>query len=112
MKITQAEKTQTVDPDKINKVYNEVVKCFQETRLTVNELLLVIGNLTYTLGASIGGHKDKGPSLEELDKAYALKPSIDVALMLSGLQTCQWQLDLEKKYEEILAEEKAKYAKL
>lgn len=107
MKITKAKKQKHINPDKINKVYVQLVNIFKETKLTVPELLLTIGNLTYTLGASIGGYESgKGPSEIELAKLHATNPTIDVALMISGLHVASWVGDLEKKQEEIIAKDK------
>lgn len=108
MKITKAKKQKHIDPKKIDKVYTDLVNILRATKLTVPELLLVIGNMTYCVGASIAGYPDgKGPSEADLAKMYATNPTVDVALMVSGLTVSSWCGDLEKKMEEIKEDDKA-----
>ena len=107
IKVTKADKTPAINPKKVEKVYIKLIEAFKETKLTVPEIILAYSNLGYSLGASIGGYKDgKGPSVQDLQKAYATNPTIDVALMLDALTVGTWVDDLEKKYEEVLAEQK------
>lgn len=91
-----------VSKAKIDKAYSELVKVFNKHKLTVPEILIAYGNLGYTLGASIGGYKDKGPSAKDLELMYATKPTIDVALMLQGMTTTLWVDDLSKTMEDII----------
>lgn len=93
-----------VSRSKIEKAYTELVKVFNKHKLTVPEILIAYGNLGYTLGASIGGYKDMGPSAKDLELLYATKPTIDVALMLQGLTTTLWVDDLNKTMEKIIEE--------
>lgn len=107
MKVSQAKKTPTINPKKVQKVYAALVAAFQETKLTVPEILLAYSNLGYSLGASIGGYSSgQGPSISDLQKAYATNPTVDIALMLQALTTGTWVEDLEKKIEDIKAEKK------
>lgn len=91
-----------VSKSKIDKAYTELVKVFNKHKLTVPEILIAYGNLGYTLGASIGGYTDKGPSAKDLELMYATKPTIDVALMLQGMTTTLWVDDLNKTMEDII----------
>ena len=90
MKIEKPKKVLGFDPEKCNKIYEELVTIFQKYKPTIGEVLISYGNLGYTLGASIDGYKDKGPSLEELSKLYYSNPTIGISLMLSGLTTTSW----------------------
>lgn len=97
------DKTISFDPKRCTKVYERLVDVFQEERPTVGETIIALGNLMYSLGASIGGYKDKGPGHEELSKMYYEKnpPTVDVALMLQGLQTTTWY----DTYQELMLQE-------
>src|SRR5258706_7879096 len=97
-------KPKTIQPKKVDKVYTDIVNILKNNKLTVQELLLVLGNTLYTVGASIGGYGTKGPSVKELAELYATKPSLDVALMTNGLQVTTWIEDLDKTVEQIKAE--------
>lgn len=84
------------DLDKVSKVHAELIKVFQKYSLNVGELLLVYGNLGYTLGASVDGHQGTGPSIQELKEAYYTQPTVGVALMLQGIEVTTWHDDLVK----------------
>lgn len=99
-KVTKVENSNNVSVSKVDKVYKECVKAFQRTKLSVQEILLVYGNLGYTLGASIGGF-EKGPSVQELEKLYAENPNLAIALMLNGLTVTTWIDDLNKTIKDI-----------
>lgn len=101
MKVSKVENDSDVSTSRVNKLYSDLVGCFNKNKANVKEILLAYGNLGYTLGASIEGYKDKGPSAEELNLLYATKPTVGVALMIQGLQTTLWVDDLNKKIEEI-----------
>ncbi len=100
-------KTLGVSEKKVQKTYTELVNVFKKNKLNVKEILIVLGNLVYTIGASVGNYGEKGPSPSKLEELYLLKPTIDVALMITGLNICMWQEDLEKKIEDIIKEGKA-----
>ena len=76
--------------EKVNNVYEKLVQTFQEAKLTTGELLIAFGNLGYTLGASIEGYSDKGPSIEELKKKYYEGATVGVALMLQSYHIVEW----------------------
>ena len=96
MKIETPEKASNFDPDKAQEAFGELVDVFQRHRLTVAEILIVLGNLSYTLGASMEGFKEKGPSMEELQKMYYLSPTPGIALMINGVTVCLYFSDLNK----------------
>jgi hypothetical protein len=89
-------------PKKLNKVYTELIKVFNDNpKLTIKELLIVYGHLGYTLGASIAGYSGKAPGTKELTDKYMIEPTVDTALMLQGLQTILWAEDLGKTLEQV-----------
>lgn len=95
--IEEPKKTLQFDPKKCTDLYEELVKVFQQYKPTVGEILIAYGNLGYALGASIGGHKEKGPSIEYLKELYYSEPGrLDVALMLQGLLVTTWYDDWER----------------
>lgn len=97
------EKVKNNDPelslDKVQATVTKIVALLQKQKLTVGEILIVLGNVIYTVGASIGSYK-VGPSAQELEKKYAINPSVDVALMLTGLHVTSWVDSLGKTVED------------
>lgn len=90
-KVETPNKTLQFDPDKCSEMYEELVETFRKHTPTVGEILIAYGNLGYTLGASIGGYKDKGPGPEKLKELYYSEPGrLDVALMIQSLQVVDW----------------------
>ena len=63
----------------------------------VGEIVLAYGELGYCIGAALGGYKEKGPTLDELNKAYYTNPSLSSALMLQGLTVKSWIEDIRKE---------------
>lgn len=104
MKVKKVENDTDISVAKVNKAYEALVNVFKKYKLSVPELLVVYGNLGYTIGASIEGYVDKGPSTQELEKMYYTKPTVGVSLMLQGLQTTLWTEDLNKTVEELKKE--------
>jgi len=93
----EIKKTLSFDPDKCNDLYTGLVEVFQENKPTVGEIIIAMGNLLYTLGASIEGYGEKGPGFEELKKLYYMNPSkIGLAMMMQGLTMTTWYEDWEK----------------
>lgn len=84
-------KTLQFDPERCDKVYEDLVKVLQKGRPTTGELIILLGNLLYTCGASIGKWPEKGPSFDELQRLYYSEPGrLDLAMMLQGLAMTQW----------------------
>lgn len=97
-KIKHPNKTSNLDPEKCSNLHSELIKVFQKNKPTISEILIVYGNLGYSLGASIGGYTEQGPGPEELKKIYYSEPKrIDVALMLQGLMITEWLDSYEDK---------------
>jgi hypothetical protein len=86
-----------VDKDKVGKTVNKVMKVLNDSDLNTGELLLLVGNLTYHIGAAIGRIKGTGPGQEDLEKEYYRNPTVDTALMLNGLLETAWVDDFEKQ---------------
>jgi hypothetical protein len=98
MKIEKSpEATASFDPNRADQTYSQLVEVLQKNRPTVGELIVVLGNLLYTVGAGVGGYTGKAPNLEELTRSYYAEPGkIDVALMLQGLMITAWYEDYIK----------------
>jgi len=93
----EVKKTLSFDPERCNDIYIELVEIFQKHKPTVGEILVALGNLSYTLGASVGQFPEKGPGIEELKRLYYSEPGrLDVALMISGITVISWYEDWEK----------------
>ena len=97
MKIIKPKKKLNFDPERCNDVLVELVEVFQKHKPTVGEIILALGNLCYTLGASIGKHSQPGPSVAEIQKLYYEHPErIDIALMAQGTLLSSWFGDWEE----------------
>ena len=90
-------KTLQFDPDKCSQLLDRLLQAFQEHHPTVGEILVAYGNLGYSLGAAIEGHKSKGPDVEELKKKYYADPTVGTALMLQGIEVTNWFQDHEQE---------------
>ena len=91
-------KTLDFDPEKVEKLVEDLVTTFREAKPTVGEILISTSNLIYLLGASIGGYSETGPGIEELKKLYYKEPGrVDVALMLQGMTMSTWFSDWEEQ---------------
>lgn len=78
--------------EKASVLLEDLISAFQKAKPNVTEILVVLSNLTYTLGASIGGYTDKGPGdIQELERMYYEHPEkVELALMLQGLLMSTW----------------------
>lgn len=84
-----------IRPEEVDSAYVELVQVFQKHKLTVKEILLVYGNLGYTLGASIEGYEEgKGPNEQQLYSMYYTKATPGVALMCQGINITTWLDDI------------------
>jgi hypothetical protein len=84
-----------IDSDKTSECLDRIITIIKEAKLNISELVILYSNLGYTLGASIEGFKDNGPSLENLNKMYYSNPTIGVALMLQSLLINSWSISIE-----------------
>ena len=94
---TNPAKTIQFNPDKCSLLLTEIVELFQKHSPTEGEILVAYWNLGYTLGASIEGYIETGPSVEELKKSYYSKPTVGIALMLQGIEVTGWYQDHKKE---------------
>lgn len=94
--IAEISRKSSIDEEKIGAILDKLLKLINKSKLTIPELLILVGNLSYFIGASIAGLKETGPSLEELKKHYYKNPTVDVALMLQGLEITSWEEDFVK----------------
>ncbi len=78
------------DDERVAKCHEELVEVIRKYNLRVGELLILYGNLGYTLGASIEGYRDKGPGIDELNQRYYTNPTAGVSLMLTGMTVTSW----------------------
>lgn len=86
-----------VEQDKAGEVLGQIIDLLSQKKLRVQELVLLYGNLGYSIGASISGYtSENAPHMDELQKKYYEKPDIGTALMLQGLLTTTWQDDIAK----------------
>ena len=84
-------KTDDTDTDKIQNCLTQMIDLLESERLNVGELILLLSNLQYLVGASIEGHVNgKGPGLEELKKLYLTNPTVGVNMMLAGMTMSTW----------------------
>jgi len=90
-------KTVQFDPEKCNNILSKLIEAFEEHKPTVGEILVIYGNLGYTLGASIEGHGNTGPNVQELKKQYYTDPTVGTALMLQGIEVTNWFQDHEEE---------------
>ena len=80
---------------------SEIILTLKKHKLRVQDLILLYGNLGYSIGASIEGiDNTQGPSLDELQKRYYEKPTVGIALMLQGMLTTSWYDDVLKQEKE------------
>lgn len=78
------------EKDKASLALDQILQILDKHKLRVQDLVLVYGNLGYSIGASIENLVESGPSLEELQKRYYEKPTIGIAMMLQGMLTTTW----------------------
>lgn len=93
------------EQERTSEALNEMVLVLQKHKLRIQDLVLLYGNLGYSIGASIEGiDNSQGPSLEELQKKYYEKPTVGIAMMLQGMLTTSWYDDILKPNKEKVEE--------
>lgn len=93
--IEQIEKNEV--SSKVSECLEDIIGILNKHRLSYEEIVLMFSNLSYTLGASMDGYKEKGPSIDELEKMYYTKPTAGIALMMTGMEASVWYNNLIKK---------------
>lgn len=79
----------------IAKAHDEILVVLQKYKLSTRELILLMGNVLYSIGASIAGYKGTAPSGANLAKLYyqnAKNPGL--AMMSQGELMTTWYDDL------------------
>lgn len=84
------------ESDKASAALDEVLSVLKKHNLRIQELVLLYGNLGYSIGASIEGLSE-GLTLDELQKKYYENPTVGVTLMLQGILTTTWKDDYLKQ---------------
>lgn len=84
--------TEETNTDKVSNCLGEMIDLLSKEKLTVPELILLLSNLQYAIGASIEGYKEdqKGPNLEQLKKVYYTAPTVGVSMMLAAMEMSTW----------------------
>lgn len=86
------------EQDKASKALGDILEVLKAAKLRTQDLILLYGNLGYSIGASIEGLTGSpGPTADELQKTYYEKPTIGVAMMLQGILTTSWYDDYLKQ---------------
>jgi hypothetical protein len=86
-----------MNEEKASEALEELLNVFQKYHLNPEEIVLVMSNLLYSLGASVEGHDDQGPSVTEVMEAYYTNPTVGNALMAQGLLMNQEWMSVFKK---------------
>lgn len=84
---------------KINKTVDKAIKLLDKENLSIEELVIAIGNLVLVCGSNIAGLEGKIIDPAILNKEYYSNPTIDIALMLQGYFIVALADDYKKKPE-------------
>jgi hypothetical protein len=74
-----------IQKPKILKALKQLLKITNESHLTQDEVVVLIGNYCYSVGLCMIGRTKNPPTQEELETSYLMKPMIENFLMLTGL---------------------------
>jgi hypothetical protein len=97
MKIDKDFKEPNIDAEKTSEVLDKILEVLRENKLNTLELIVLLSNLGYSIGASLEGFQGNGPSFEELQKMYYSNPTVGVALMNQAMLMSSWLSDLIEK---------------
>ena len=87
----------TKDTENTSKALDEILGVLNKHNLKAKDLVLLYGNLGYSLGASVDGYEGgEGPTYEELEQKYYTKPTVGTALMLQGMLVTTWYDEVEQ----------------
>ncbi len=86
---------QHMKTEKINPVLNKILKTITRKLLSIEEIVVLYGNLGYWLGASLSNETSL-ININELIRRYNEKPTIATALMITGLTVISWVNEVEK----------------
>lgn len=93
MEIKEVGTKDNIAIEKITNCLSNILELIQNNRFKVGELILLYGNLGYSIGASIEG---EAKTIEELNKLYYTNPTVGIALMLNGAMVNSWFDDYNK----------------
>lgn len=83
--------------EKANVCIEKILNTFKKYNLTVEEIILIYSNVGYSIGASLEGYKDKGPSPEKVQRKIYEDRTIGYALMAQSLMmNGEWLPHLEQ----------------
>ena len=82
--------------EKANQCLQRLITDLNEFNLRTQDVVVVLGNLAYAVGASIEGIGEDGPTLDELNQRYYTEPTLGTALMLQGMITTSWHDQVAK----------------
>ncbi len=90
--MTEVKDTDHTNTDKISDCLSQMLDLLSQKKLTVTELILLMSNLQYAIGASIEGYVEdqKGPNLDELKKKYFTNPTVGTSMMLAAMEMSTW----------------------
>ena len=75
---------------------DEILEVLKKHKLRVQDLILLYGNLGYSIGASIEGLSD-GLTTDELQKKYYENPTVGTTMMLQSVLVTTWRDDYMKQ---------------
>lgn len=79
----------------IGKAHDEILVVLQKHKFSTRELIILMSNVLFSIGASIAGYKAKAPSGDVLRKLYYQNPkNPGLALMCQGEVMSTWYEDL------------------
>lgn len=89
--------------ERTNSAFIDVVELLNKHSLTTSELVVLLGNLMYTIGTSAEGLGSTGPSIDKLEELYLNNPTkLSFGLMYQGYLLLAWY----EKYKELLEDSK------
>jgi hypothetical protein len=97
MKIDKDFEETNINSEKTSEVLDKMLEVLKENKLNTLELIVLLSNLGYSIGASIEGFENSGPSFEELQKMYYSNPTVGVALMNQAMLLSSWISQLTEK---------------
>lgn len=80
--------------EKLTLLLKKTIKLLNKSKLSVADIVILYGNLGYMIGhsmAKLGGE----PSLEQLVELYKERPTVAIALMITGLMIVSWVKTLD-----------------
>lgn len=86
-----------IDSSKIKKIQKYILGQLNKNNCSDEETISLIAELLFSVGASIMGRSNNPPDIDELNKLYYSKPSMDVACMITAIHINSWLSDEQTK---------------